>query len=298
VPKKKTPAGMDAARTLPAPFAFHRAENLAKAREGRTHVYGKRVICDTESRGHATPGNRSPLEIVLDASDGFIPLWDRGVTLRWRFQERAMAAFQDPAAAKNAIKTVLSEALLMWGDAAPIKFAESEDAWDFEIAPRRSDSCSPEGCVLASAFFPDAGRHQLLIYPMMFTQGHKEQVDTLVHEIGHVFGLRHFFAQISETGSPSVIFGAHKPFSIMNYGNKSQLTKDDTSDLKRLYAAVWSGELKSINGTPIQLVRPFSALGSVSSAVVSRTFAAAPNVLGPATSAGGTSTDTSSTISR
>jgi hypothetical protein len=46
------------------------------------------------------------------------------------------------------------------------------------------------GCVLASAFFPDAGRHELVIYPRMFAQNRKEPVDTLIHEIGHTFKLR------------------------------------------------------------------------------------------------------------
>ena len=52
----------------------------------------------------------------------------------------------------------------------------------------------------------------------MFTQSPEEQVETLIHEIGHVFGLRHFFAQLSETAWASEVFGTHDPLSIMNYG--------------------------------------------------------------------------------
>ncbi len=89
-------------------------------------------------------------------------------------------------------------------------------------------------------------------------------VETLVHEIGHTFGLRHFFANVSETAWPSVIFGKHEPFSIMNYGHKSILTDDDKSDLKALYEKVWSGELIEINDTRIVLVKPFHTLGDPS----------------------------------
>jgi len=60
----------------------------------------------------------------------------------------------------------------------------------------------------------------------------------------------------------SEVFGTHKPFSIMNYGNKSKLTRYDKSDLKRLYQKAWSGELTEINGTPIRLVKPFSTTGA------------------------------------
>jgi len=96
----------------------------------------------------------------------------------------------------------------------------------------------------------------------MFEQIHKEQVDTLIHEIGHTFGLRHFFADVSETAFPSVKFGTHAPFSIMNYGAMSELTDVDRSDLTQLYQKVWSGDLTKINGTSIRLLRPFHTVGS------------------------------------
>jgi hypothetical protein len=226
------------------------------------HVFGNGFRCDTEVRGHSTPRGRSPLEIVVDASEGFIPLWAKDTTLRWRFRESTMRYFRRPSAAKTEIRRLLGEALLAWGDAAPIKFSERTDASDFEIVMRRNDDCNASGCVLASAFFPDSGRHLLTLYPRMFTQVRQEQVETLIHEIGHVFGLRHFFANISETAWPSQIFGTHKPFTIMNYGSQSVLTAEDKADLKRLYQSVWAGELTHINGTPIKLVKAYHTMGA------------------------------------
>lgn len=226
------------------------------------HVFGDGFRCDTETRGHATPQGRTPLEIVVDASEGFIPLWTKDTTLRWRFRESTMKYFKRPAAVKAEIRKLLGGALLAWGDAAPVKFAEKTDVWDFEIVMKKNDDCDANGCVLASAFFPDAGRHQLTLYPKMFTQVRQEQVETLIHEIGHVFGLRHFFASVSESAWPSQIFGTHKPFSIMNYGSQSVLTADDTADLRRLYQLVWSGDLTQINGTPIRLVKAFHTTGA------------------------------------
>lgn len=231
----------------------------AKASERTTHVIMAGVICKTETRGFATPDGRPPTELVVDATNGFIPLWAKDVTLRWRFDEQSMAYFQDPDAAKTYIKALFGEAALMWGDAAPVRFSERKDAWDFEISMRPSDECRGGGCVLASAFFPDGGQHNLELYPRLFTQSRQEQVETLIHEIGHIFGLRHFFANITETRWRSEIFGTHEPFSIMNYGDKSKLTPDDLEDLTRLYQMVWSGRLTQINGTPVQMVQPFSA---------------------------------------
>jgi len=257
------------------PFVLTRDDEA----DPEVHVFGNRVVCETDTRGHATPRNRALVEIVLDSSEGFIPLWAPHTTLRWRFQERSMRVFRNPELAKARIEQLLGEAVLAWGNAAPIKFAKRQDAWDFEIVVREADRCNINGCVLASAFFPDAGRHELVIYPKLFSQNRSEQVETLVHEIGHAFGLRHFFANVSETAFPSVVFGTHDPFSIMNYGNKSVLTDADKADLSRLYQSAWSGVLTQINGTPIKFVKPFHVAGAAPNVMIAA--AEAPAVADP-----------------
>jgi hypothetical protein len=243
-----------------------RKQNRSKPSEeldSLVHKLGEGIVCDTDRRGHATPQGRNPLDIVVDASEGFIPLWAENTILRWRFRERSMEYFEDPTAAKAYIRNLFAECLLKWGSAAPVAFTFDDDLWDFEIVMRSADQCNGIGCVLASAFFPDGGRHELALYPKMFEQTHDEQVDTFIHEIGHTFGLRHFFADVREAAFPSEIFGRHDQFSIMNYGELSELTSADKEDLATLYQLAWSGELTHINGTPIRLVRPFSSLAPV-----------------------------------
>ncbi|MDF2188550.1 matrixin family metalloprotease [Paraflavitalea sp. CAU 1676] len=261
--KKAKPAAAAAATADydKSPFLIRtKDEKPSREAQAQVHLLGPGKVCDTESRGHANPEGRSITEIVVDASEGFVPLWAKGQTLRWRFNDRSMARFANPTAARNAIRRLLGEALTAWGDAAPVKFTENRDVWDFEIVMKAADNCNGSGCVLASAFFPDGGRHALTIYPKMFTQTRTEQVETLIHEIGHVFGLRHFFALVSETAWPAHVFGTHSKFSIMNYGQLSALTETDKRDLKLLYQKVWSGAITQINGTPVRLVKPFHTL--------------------------------------
>jgi hypothetical protein len=241
---------------------FKRAAGAKVEEATGPHIIRPGVRCDTESRGHSTPRGLSPLEIIVNAPGGFVSLWAQDTTLRWKYRESSFEGFDNPAAAKAAVEQLLGEAILAWGDAAPVKFAKRDDSWDFEIIVRHADDCDAAGCVLASAFFPDAGRHQLMIYPRMFEQSQDEQVETLVHEIGHIFGLRHFFALVSETAWPAELFGTHSKFSIMNYGADSKLTAADKKDLKRLYQMAWSGELTHINGTKIKFVRPFHESGA------------------------------------
>lgn len=227
-----------------------------------THRYGKgeKIKCVTDVRGYESPKNRSPAELVVDASDGFIPLWARGSVLRWRFKDADIDRLDNPEEVKNYVRRLFGEALVLWGSFLPVQFSEQKSNWDFEISIRSSEDCDQFGCTLASAFFPDQGRHELVIFPTMFGQIEAEQIETLAHEIGHIFGLRHFFANVRETAWPSEVFGTHSRFSIMNYGENSRMTENDRNDLKNLYEHTWSGDLKDINGTPIRLVRPFSKL--------------------------------------
>lgn len=220
------------------------------------HIYNKHIICVTDSKGHPQPDNKDSLELRVNSSNGFIPLWEEGVTLNWRFSKSFGSYFMKPEAAKAGVRKLLGEAIIAWQDACPLKFHEDEDAWDFEIAMHQKD-CNDSGCVLASAFFPGSGRNTFHIYPTMFEQDYQEQIETLEHEIGHVFGLRHFFANIKEKDSPSELFGTDNAFSIMNYGDKSKLTADDIKDLKALYELAWSGKLTTINGTEIRQFKSY-----------------------------------------
>lgn len=239
-------------------FALRPEREVSKLLDDVTHIYHGGARCETDKIGHPTPSNRTPLELVVDASNGFIPLWDREVTLNYRFQEQSLVPFQDPDAVKDYVRELMGEALLAWGPAVPVRFSETQEPWDFEIVVRDEDNCNLAGCTLARAFFPDSGQHDLVLFPRMFSQNRKEQVETMAHELGHIFGLRHFFAKVSETAFDSEIFGEHDKFSIMNYGADSVLTDTDISDLVELYSQAWSGALKDINGTPIKLVKPFS----------------------------------------
>lgn len=257
------------------PFALAPAKEIADRKKERVHRYGpgNKIVCVTDSLGE--PKNewlsRSKVAQELQRASGDtlaeivvglgnkIPLWDADSTLRWRFNDVSMQAFANPGAAKTAIESMFHEAVGQWGNGCPVQFEKVDERHDFEIVMRSEKRCSPFGCVLASAFFPDGGQHELIVYPSMFEQDRAEQIETLVHEIGHIFGLRHFFALVEEQDWPAVVVGEHSKYSIMNYGDDSKLMPADIADLRKLYDNVWARKIVAINGTPIKLMRPFSA---------------------------------------
>lgn len=223
------------------------------------HPCGRR--CSTErlfpSKLSAAPPSGVQPELVVDVSRGRLPLWSPGTTLRWRFDERALARHDKPDAMRRKVRRLLHEAVEAWGDASPVTFEESRTGWDFEVAVLRRPDCEGEFCTLASAFFPLPVRQRLRVYPSMFEWEQAEQVSTMVHELGHVFGLRHFFADSDpdELEFPSHHFGTDSRFTIMNYGYESRLTEADRRDLRRLYQAAWSDDPEAILGKPVSLVK-------------------------------------------
>ena len=89
------------------PFRLRTGDKPTREAEAEVHVLGPGIICDTESRGHEQPHGASLTELVVDATAGFIPLWARNTTLRWRFNERSMSAFANAGAAKREIRKLL-----------------------------------------------------------------------------------------------------------------------------------------------------------------------------------------------
>ena len=50
-------------------FAQKSKEELMENGQSGVHKYGDNFICATDRSGHSTPGDRSPLEILVDASE-------------------------------------------------------------------------------------------------------------------------------------------------------------------------------------------------------------------------------------
>ena len=199
-------------------------------------------------------------EIVVDVTEGKVPLWARGTTLHWRFNDESFERYGDASATKRKVDGLMRDAIDAWGKNSPVKFRKSEKAWDFDIYMRVRRNCDDDSCVLASAFFPSSRRQRVVMYPSMFDQEHEGpdgQLATMVHEIGHIFGLRHYFAQKDkyERKFPSLVYGTHSPHTIMNYGEESVLTEADRKDLRRLYEAAWSASPADSVGKEVRLVQ-------------------------------------------
>jgi len=220
-----------------------------------TTAGGDAHICVTEKA-------ESFNKLVLNVEAGrrkFVKLWAQGVTLRWRYAAGSVTTGAvSPAAFESAFKTAYSK----WIN-GPVKIEGPVTGdYDFEVKldekdyPVFNDDGSLRGYVLASAFFPSSPQDERVFH--VYPRSVSSLVSTLEHEIGHVFGLRHYFG-LSEGGVAYFRHDSLNPQSIMNYGANSVLTAKDISDLRDLYQQVWSRTLTYVKDVetrvkvPIQL---------------------------------------------
>lgn len=232
---------------------------LARSKES-AHVYGEsNTVCATEKRSDGA--DFDPRDLMIDVGSGLALLWAENTTLRWCIDKSSLRLFPDRTEGEKYTVTLMNDAIRQWGVASPVKFQQvfESDVWDFRVRYASAPDCDSNGCVLASAYFPDAGQHDLVIYPTLIeSKNHNYNVNVMVHELGHIFGLRHYFAASREAWRASAVFGKHEEVSIMNYGTKSVLTSTDLSDLKTLYELCRSGKMRDIAGYPVVFVHPFS----------------------------------------
>lgn len=94
----------------------------------------------------------------------------------------------------------------------------------------------PNPPYVASAFFPNARRgNQLLVYEASFTpQGLSRMQNSFQHELGHVMGLLHEFADTETPGA--VLVGARNDLSIMSYAANRSIQSTDIKWTRYFYA--------------------------------------------------------------
>lgn len=210
------------------------------------HTAVAKYRCATETYGCT--------EVRVGQGD-HISRWLKGSILTYTIDTESFPTIADAAQVKEAMQ----KAIDVWGDVwrdVDVSFKYLEVDYDGSatfVVRYCPDECET---TYAMAFFPDKlprkSPGKLFVYELGLSQG-TYLANIFAHEIGHIMGLRHEFADEKHKegrGFRCVLFGKKNPPSIMNYHEdleNLQVTAQDCSELKAFYA--YEGE--RYKGLPI-----------------------------------------------
>lgn len=192
-------------------------------------------------------------DLFLGLTPGFIHLWNNGSVINW------IARMDDYPNRDMAYDAAVSVYLAArrWNEVlegrVTFRYVSSFDDAAFMV-----QYGGDLGRVLASAFFPASYRRPLNILNVYEFQFSREQkpfiVNTMLHELGHVLGLRHEHSHEGIPGTTvgpedrpggpeSVVWGARNDRSVMSYtAGPPKIQDTDVADIRAAYDRLRDGD--------------------------------------------------------
>ncbi|KAI0469022.1 hypothetical protein F4859DRAFT_488262 [Xylaria cf. heliscus] len=164
----------------------------------------------------------------------YIPRWLTGEFVDYVINTES---FVNPGLARFTARKAV-EAIAMWQNiGVSFRKVSRDEPATFQIKYRDLPSDGSDD-VYAEAFFPQAGPGTLFVYKLALETANGDYLaNFLAHEIGHILGLRHIFAE--EDREPrSLLWGSRNESSIMNrFADLSlySVQEQDRTELRSFY---------------------------------------------------------------
>ncbi len=210
--------------------------------------------CEDESTMHpyscCTQEHDGVAEIYLGIERGALHLWESGCVINWTARRDGWPSRRS---ARKAVRATM-DACNAWNKVMDgrVTFQYVSNLSDAAIE-LRFDKDGREG-LLASAFFPNEYRRDLnflRVYSSSFDRRYRRRYrlyNTMLHEIGHILGLRHEFAHETEKGMESILFGTRNKKSVMAYYPSQEIQDTDIDFIRKAYDELKDGEIVRAEG--------------------------------------------------
>ena len=192
------------------------------------HVPPPVYECDTEPFNDEDELRANP-DAIWVGWNGDIPLWKKGSVVNF-------GAYSTGYPSRN---HALYAAKMLWK--AAMKWNAADIGMMFQWVSKLEDCAfvlrynRRSGGTIARAFFPNTNDvNVMLVFSPAFTGDYVRHLDAVFeHEVGHVIGLRHEFAD--REGRGAVVFGPRNPNSVMSYNFPMRIQETDVTWVRNLY---------------------------------------------------------------
>ncbi|KAH0542210.1 hypothetical protein FGG08_003332 [Glutinoglossum americanum] len=197
-------------------------------------ISASKYTCSTQKSMPQTVGSPNLAGIMLGLSVN-IPRWKKGSTVKWAASYTGYPTLNHATYAASQ----LNAATEVWNSLdIGVTF---EWVTDLEDAAFVLVYGGDQGTVLAESFFPnEEPLNTVFVYQGAFQPGSKNiQKEIFLHELGHILGLRHEFADRPFRGNPTeggaIAFGERNEFSVMSYNFPPTIQESDKRDTRAFY---------------------------------------------------------------
>ena len=171
-------------------------------------------------------------ENLVVGNDGKISLWPKGTVIRYGVDE---SSFPNKRYLRKAV-IALDAAAKKWNKINfGVQFEYTKDKFQINFYMKYRTSVSSGD--YAEAFFPTREISILYIHSALFTDDDLYIENILLHELGHILGLRHEFALDNgkKYEGDAVQFYLKNPNSVMSYRFPPKIQNTDKEGIKKLY---------------------------------------------------------------
>jgi hypothetical protein len=185
------------------------------------------------------------LPSIVLGMDSIIPRWKIPTTLKWYLMADKFPSTEDAEIAAEALNQAANE----WRNVdfgVTVFQTQNKREANFNLVYRRNPRDDPY--VLAEAFFPHDRDNDVILYAYgMHPDNRYKLKNVFLHELGHIFGLRHEFA-IEEEGEGAVQFMTKNSLSVMDYNDQPMIQESDKQGLRAFYKLA---ETYDVGGSPV-----------------------------------------------
>ncbi|RGP78860.1 matrix metallo ase-11 [Fusarium longipes] len=193
----------------------------------------------------ADPSSEPNIPSIVLGMDSIIPRWKTPTTLKWYLMADRFPSAEEAEIAARALNEAADEWHNVDFGVTILQTTNMHEA-NFNLVYRKNSRSDPD--TLGRGFFPNIGDSDIIVfsYAMQPTERYRLK-NVFLHELGHVFGLRHEFA-IAEEGLGAKQFMMKNPLSVMDYNDQPMVQDSDRQGLRAFYKLA---EGSDVDGSPV-----------------------------------------------